>query len=334
MRVAVLLRAGGAAASAQTVQAERAAEAMRRNGWRGEARRAIRSGAWPERRREGLKPAGPGQPAGPVRSTKARRRSRHAKVSPCDTAMESQFGQDGCRKNQLLQDGGEKSVPATRRRGKGGLPCKRVRTDDAMLSGAGIVSPANTANRTSGQLIERRLPRVRSGEAEQRGAEYAMRPGPRAVSCGSPAQAQPVGRRPQAGQLFGEPAAWRPAAVWSSSGRRRHGAASGARPAGLGGPGGAGGGDQPTQAQRWRAGCAASRMTARSGSAGAESRALPESFGYHLRHLAFAARIVAVWRLVWRIASLGREGVLASSRQQQRHCMRRGQASRDQIVSA
>ena len=200
MRVAVLLRAGGAAASAQTVQAERAAEAMRRNGWRGEARRAIRSGAWPERRREGLKPAGPGQPAGPVRSTKARRRSRHAKVSPCDTAMESQFGQDGCRKNQLLQDGGEKSVPATRRRGKGGLPCKRVRTDDAMLSGAGIVSPANTANRTSGQLIERRLPRVRSGEAEQRGAEYAMRPGPRAVCCGSPAQAQPVGRRPQAGR--------------------------------------------------------------------------------------------------------------------------------------
>lgn len=108
-------RAGGAAASAQTVQAERAAEAMRRNGWRGEARRAIRSGAWPERRREGLKPAGPGQPAGPVRSTKARRRSRHAKVSRCDTAMESQPCQDGCRKSQPLQYGGEKSVPVTRR---------------------------------------------------------------------------------------------------------------------------------------------------------------------------------------------------------------------------
>lgn len=85
-------RAGGAAASAHASQAERAAEAMRRNGWRGEARRAIRSGAWPERRREGLKPAGPGQPAGPVRSTKARRRSRHAKVSPCRTAGNCEAG--------------------------------------------------------------------------------------------------------------------------------------------------------------------------------------------------------------------------------------------------
>ena len=208
MRVAVLFRAGGAAASAQTVQAERAAEAMRRNGWRGEARRAIRSGAWPQRRREGLKPAGPGQPAGPGRSPKARRLSRHAKVSPCDTAMESQPGQDGCRKSQPLRDGGEKSVPVTRRWGKGGgrggrkrgLPCKHIRSDDAMLSGAGKVSPANTAKRTCGQLIERRLNRVRSSAAERRGADRAMRPGPRAVCCGSPAQAQPVGRRPQAGR--------------------------------------------------------------------------------------------------------------------------------------
>jgi len=88
-------RAGGAAASAHTLQAERAAEAMRRRGRRGEARRAVRDGAWPQCRREGLKPAGPGQPAGPVRSTKARRRSRHAKVSPRSTAMESQSGQDG-----------------------------------------------------------------------------------------------------------------------------------------------------------------------------------------------------------------------------------------------
>jgi hypothetical protein len=88
----------------------------------------------------------------------------------------------------------------------------------------------------------RRLPRVRSSEAERRGTECVMRPGPRGVCCGSPVRAQPVGRRPQAGRLFGEPAAWRPAAVWSSSGERRHEAASGARPAGLGGPGGAGGG--------------------------------------------------------------------------------------------
>jgi hypothetical protein len=131
MRVAVLFRAGGAAASAHTSQAERAAEAMRRRGRRGEARRAVRDGAWPQRRREGLKPAGPGQPAGPGRSPKARRRSRHAKVSPCDTAMESQPGQDGCRKSQPLQYGGEKSAPVTRRWGKGGgrggrkrgLPC-------------------------------------------------------------------------------------------------------------------------------------------------------------------------------------------------------------------
>jgi hypothetical protein len=109
------------------------------------------------------------------------------------------------------------------------------------------------------------LHRVRSSGAERRGAEFAMRPGPRGVCCGSPAQAQPVGRCPQAGRLFGEPAAWRPAAVWSSGGERRHGAASGARPAGSGGPGGAGGGGQSAQAQRWRAGCNASRMTARSG---------------------------------------------------------------------
>jgi hypothetical protein len=73
-----------------------------------------------------------------------------------------------------------------------------------------------------------RLPRARSSEAERRGTEFAMRPGPRGVCCGSPAPAQPVGRRPQAGRLYGEPAEWRPAAVWSSSGERRHGAASGA----------------------------------------------------------------------------------------------------------
>lgn len=87
MRVAVPFRAGGAAASAHASQAERAAELACRArfmpGWRA------------QRRREGLKPAGPGQPAGPGRSPKARRRSRHAKVSPYNTAMESQSGQDG-----------------------------------------------------------------------------------------------------------------------------------------------------------------------------------------------------------------------------------------------
>ena len=145
----------------------------------------------------------------------------------------------------LILTGRRCTLAAMRKRG---LLCKRVRTDDAMQNSAGKVSPANTANRTSGQLIERRLHRVRSSAAERRGADCAMRPRPRAVCCGSPAQTQPVGRRPQAGRLFGEPAAWRPAAVWSSSGRRRHGAASGARPAGLGGPGGAGGGGQSAQA--------------------------------------------------------------------------------------
>jgi hypothetical protein len=57
---------------------------------------------------------------------------------------------------------------------------QRVRTDDDKLSGAGKVSPANTAKRTSGQLIERRLHRVRSSAVERRGAECAMRSGPRA----------------------------------------------------------------------------------------------------------------------------------------------------------
>lgn len=118
-------RAGGAAASAHTVQAERAAEAMRRNGWRGEARRAIRAGAWPERRREGLKPAGPGQPAGPVRSTKARRRSRHAKVSPCDTARESQSPEHGARLRRLSAcraPGSADRAPCRRSRRRSSLP--------------------------------------------------------------------------------------------------------------------------------------------------------------------------------------------------------------------
>ena len=87
MRVAVLFRAGGAAASAHASQAERAAEAMRRHGWRGEARRAIRVGAWPERRSEGLKPEGTGR----------RRRPGAKPESP--TAQPA-------RKSQSLQDGG------------------------------------------------------------------------------------------------------------------------------------------------------------------------------------------------------------------------------------
>jgi len=104
----------------------------------------------------------------------------------------------------------------TRRWGKGGgrggrkrgLLCKRVRTDDAMQNIAGKVSPANTANRTSGQLIERRLHRVRSSAAERRGAGFAIRSGLRACCCGQ-AGTDVAGRAPPAGW----PALWRACGV-------------------------------------------------------------------------------------------------------------------------
>ena len=168
MRVALPFRAGGAAASAQTVQAERAAELACRArfmpGWRA------------QRRREGLKPAGPGQPAGPVRSTKARRRSRHAKVSPGDTARNSQSAQDG-----------EKSAAAAW--WKGMRSVRTARPTDCLRS------HGKSQSLQHGDHM-RRLLRVRSSAAERRGVRDA--PGPargllRFTGTGAAGRAPPAG---------------------------------------------------------------------------------------------------------------------------------------------
>lgn len=145
------------------------------------------------------------------------------------------------------------------------------------------VSPSNTAKRTSGQLLERRLHRVRSSAAERRGADRAMRPGSRAVCCGSPAQAQPVGRRPRAGRQ----------ASPRRGARRRSGSAAadeGTEPRAELGPRGWAGraelaaGVECAQAQRWRAGCNASRMTARSNTE--KERAIGSTGTCHAAHYA------------------------------------------------
>lgn len=188
MRVAVLFRAGGAAASAQTVQAERAAEAMRRNGWRGEARRAIRAGAWPERRREGLKPAGPGQPAGPVRSTKARRRSRHAIVNPCDTARESQSPEHSARLRRLSACHAPEWV--------GRAPCRKSRRRSSLPASASARCGNARTRRTTGRHPSA-CARSCGGRSAGRSVSSRRRSRSYALPSlgGYPRSAQPIGQR-------------------------------------------------------------------------------------------------------------------------------------------
>ena len=185
---------------------------------------------------------------------------------------------------------------------------ERIPPSGSAIRAAGKVSPRDTARRC-GACTE-------SAQAQLSGAARSARCAlARArFAGGSPTQAQPIGHRPQAGRLFGEPAAWRPAAVWSSSGRRRHGAASGARPAGLGGPGGAGGGGRVRAGVALACGLQRKPHDSAVGGASASSSGSVGTVRLYWRHLALAARIVAVWRLVWRFASLGREGEPASAR--------------------
>lgn len=126
--------------------------------------------------------------------------------------------------------------------GKGGRRLQSVRPSKAERRAEKSVPPIRRVNHHT--PAERNGACAASALAKLSGAVRIsrcalIRAGSAAVQ---PAPTQPVGRRPQAGRLFGEPAEWRPAAGWSSGGEQRHEAASGARPAGLGGPGGAGGG--------------------------------------------------------------------------------------------
>lgn len=96
-----------------------------------------------QRRREGLKPAGPGQPAGPGRSPKARRRSRHAKVSPCSTARESQSPEHGARRRRLSACRAPESA--------GKAPCRRSRRRSSLPASASAQCGNARTRRTTGR---------------------------------------------------------------------------------------------------------------------------------------------------------------------------------------